>query len=101
MKHPFHGEGINLMTKKELLDSEFKYISTQNNDVKTELWAKFSGWEDAIQYYYYFPEEDKTSPIVMTTSFMQIEMFSQMRDSLRGDFLKQDIKYDSTQIWTK
>lgn len=54
-----------------------------------------------FQYYYYFPEEDKTSPIVMTTSFMQIEMFSQMRDSLRGDFLKQDIKYDSTQIWTK
>ena len=36
------------MTKKELLDSEFKYISTQNNDAKTELWAKFSGWEDAI-----------------------------------------------------
>nr|DAV96829.1 MAG TPA: hypothetical protein [Caudoviricetes sp.] len=94
-------KGLFLMTKGQLLNSGFKHISTQNSDAKTELWEKFTGWEDAIQYYYYFPDEDKTSPIVMTTSFMQIEMFSQMRDSLRGDFLKQDIKYDSTQIWTK
>ncbi len=89
------------MTKGELLDSGFKYISTQNSDTKIELWAKFTGWEDAIQYIYYFPEENKTSPIVMTTSYMQLEMFAQMRDSLRVDFFKQDIKYDSTQIWTK
>lgn len=89
------------MTKKELLDSKFKYISTQNSAAKTELWAKFTGWEDAIQYYYYFPEEDKTSPVAMTISFMQLEMFSQIRDSLRNDFLKQDIQYDFNQIWTK
>lgn len=94
-------KGLFLMTKGQLLNSGFKHISTQNSDAKTELWAKFTGWEDAIQYYYYFPDEDKTSPIIMTISFMQLEMFSQIRDSLRVDFLKQDIQYDFNQIWTK
>lgn len=89
------------MTKTELIKNGFKHVSTQNCEIKTELWARFSGWEDTVQYYYYFPNEDQTSPIIMTTTYMQLEMFAQMRDSLRDNFLKDDIKYNSTQLFVK
>ena len=46
------------MTKQELIEQGFKYIATQNCEQKTEVWARFTGWEDAIQYWYYFPEID-------------------------------------------
>lgn len=49
------------MTKRELIDHGFKYIATQNCEAKTEVWAKFSGWDDVIQYYYYFPNDYMTS----------------------------------------
>lgn len=53
------------MTKKELIEQGFKYIATQNCEKKTEVWARFSGCKDAIQYYYYFPSGDMTSPIIL------------------------------------
>lgn len=89
------------MTKQELIEHGFKYIATQNCEQKTEVWARFTGWEDAIQYWYYFPETDQTNPgSVNVISFVsQLGLFEIMADKMRGDFLKNDIKYDSNCIW--
>lgn len=91
------------MTKKELIEQGFKYIATQNCEEKTEVWARFSGWEDAIQYYYYFPSGDMTSPIIMTIAYVgQLDMFAQMRDKMQMDWLNRvDVNnFDKTQIWS-
>ena len=82
------------MTKQELIEQGFKYIATQNCAQKTEVWARFTGWEDAIQYWYYFPEIDQTNPgSVNVISFVsQLGLFEIMSDKMRGDFLKNDIK---------
>lgn len=89
------------MTKQELIEQGFKYIATQNCEQKTEVWARFTGWEDAIQYWYYFPEIDQTNPgNVNVISFVsQLGLFEIMADKMRGDFLKNDVKYDSNCIW--
>ena len=38
------------MTKQELIEQGFKYIATQNCEQKTEVWARFMGWEYAIDF---------------------------------------------------
>ena len=88
------------MTKQDLIDRKFKYMSTQNCINKTEVWAKFSGYEDVIHYCYYFPKEDTTSPIMITTYVSQLDMLAQMRDKLREDFLSLNIQYDKDCIWS-
>lgn len=91
------------MTKKELIGQGFKYIATQNCEAKTEIWARFSGWDDVIQYYYYFPNDDMTSPTVMTITYVgQLDMFAQMRDKMQMDWLNRvDVNnFDKTQIWS-
>lgn len=89
------------MTKQELIEQGFKYIATQNCEQKTEVWAKFSGWEDMIQYWYYFPETDQTNPgNVNTVSFVgQLGLFSIIQDKMRMDFLNKSVKYDKSCIW--
>ena len=89
------------MTKQELIEQGFKYIATQNCEQKTEVWAKFTGYEDMIQYWYYFPETDQTNPgNVNTVSFVgQLGLFSIMQDKMRMDFLNKSVKYDKSCIW--
>ncbi len=36
------------MTKQEMINHDYKYITTQNNESKMELWAKFNGYMDTI-----------------------------------------------------
>lgn len=88
------------MTKQELIEQGFKYIATQNCEQKTEVWAKFTGYEDMIQYWYYFPETDQTNPgNVNTVSFVgQLGLFSIMQDKMRMDFLNKSVKYDKSCI---
>lgn len=90
------------MTKQELIEQGFKYIATQNCGQKTEVWARFTGWEDAIQYWYYFPEIDQTNPgSVNVISFVsQLGLFEIMADKMREDFIKNDVKYNSNCIWS-
>lgn len=87
------------MNKKELQEQGFKYIVTQNCKSKTEIWARFSGWEDIIQYYYYFPNEDITNPAIMTINYTQLQMFELMNKTMNVDFFNKDIKYDKNNIW--
>ena len=89
------------MTKQELIEQGFKYIATQNCGQKIEVWARFTGYKDAIQYWYYFPEIDQTNPgSVNVISFVsQLGLFEIMAGKMRGDFLKNDVKYDSNCIW--
>lgn len=89
------------MTKQELIEQGFKYIATQNCEQKTEVWAKFTGCEDTIQYWYYFPEIDQTNPgSVNVISFVgQLGLFEIMADKMRGDFLNKRVKYDEGCIW--
>ena len=89
------------MTKQELIEQGFKYIATQNCGQKTEVWARFRGLEDAIQYWYYFPEIDQTNPgSVNVISFVsQLGLFEIMSDKMRGDFINKSVKYDKDCIW--
>ena len=89
------------MTKQELIEQGFKYIATQNCEQKTEVWAKFTGWEDMIQYWYYFPDMDQTNPgNVNTISFVgQLGLFAIMQDKMRMDFLTKSVKYNENCMW--
>lgn len=89
------------MKKQQLIYHGFKYIATQNCGQKTELWARFTGYLDTIEYIYYLPNVDETIPkSANTTSYLQIDMFTQIRDKLRNDFFKEDIQLDKSCIWS-
>jgi len=88
------------MTKQELKSNGYKYISTQNCGQKTELWAKFTGYLDTIQYCYYLPFKDIAIAGIQTTSYLTVDMLAQLRDGMRNEFLKQDIGFDKDVIWS-
>ena len=88
------------MTKQEMINQGYKYVTTQNNESKMELWAKFNGHMDTIVYLYYSPEIDVAlEQTRQTISYLQLDMMTQMRDKMREDFLKLDIEYDKSCIW--
>ena len=89
------------MKKQDLIDNGFIHITTQNCEQKTEVWAKFSGYLDTIQYHFYLPLLDETvSNNVNTSSYLQLDMLAQIRDKMRNDFVKKDIQYDTDGIWS-
>lgn len=90
------------MNKQELIKQGYKYIATQNSDTsKMELWAKFNGYLDTIVYVYYIPENDVALEQTKSTiSYLQLDMMAQMRDKTREDFLKLDVEYDKSCIWS-
>lgn len=66
-----------------------------------ELWAKFNGYLDTIVYVYYIPENDVALEQTKSTiSYLQLDMMAQMRDKTREDFLKLDVEYDKSCIWS-
>ena len=88
------------MTKQEMINQSYKYVTTQNNESKIELWAKFNGSMDTIVYLYYSPEVDVAlEQTRQTISYLQLDMMAQMRDKMREDFLKLDVEYDKSCIW--
>lgn len=89
------------MTKQEMVNQGYKYVATQNDECKMELWAKFNGYMDTIVYLYYSPENDVAlEQTRQTISYLQLDMMAQMRNKMREDFLKLDIEYDKSCIWT-
>lgn len=66
----------------------------------TKLWAKFNGYKDTIVYLYYIPKMDmvleQTRQVI---SYTQLDMMAQMRDKMRADFVKLNVKYDKENIW--
>ena len=69
---------------------------------KTEIWAKFTGHEDTISYVYYNPKNDTVIENTrQTISYTYLDMLAQMRDKMRENFLKEDIKYDNSCIWSE
>ncbi|MEE1255624.1 MAG: hypothetical protein UHN47_03815 [Lachnospiraceae bacterium] len=89
------------MNKQELINQGYKYIASKNCDVKTEIWAKFTGYEDIISYVCYNPQNDTViEKTRQTISYTHLDMMAQMRDKMREDFLKKDTKYDSSCIWS-
>lgn len=88
------------MDKQDLINQGYKYIATQNCDIETEIWAKFTGYEDTISYVYYNPQNDTVIENTrQTISYTYLDMLAQMRDKMRENFLKEDIKYDNSCIW--
>lgn len=88
------------MTKQEMIKQGYKYVATQNNESKIELWAKFNEYMDTVVYLYYNPEIDVTlEQTKQTISYLQLDMMAQMRDKMREDFLKLDVEYDKSCIW--
>ena len=88
------------MSKQEMIEQGYKYIATQNDECKIELWAKFNGYMDTVVYLYYSPENDMSLEQTRhTISYSQLDMMAQMRDKMREDFVKLDIEYDRNNIW--
>lgn len=89
------------MTKQEMINQGYKYVATQNDENKIELWAKFNGYMDTVVYLYYVPETDVAlEQTRKTISYLQLDMMAQMRDKMREDFLKLNVEYDKSCIWT-
>ena len=89
------------MTKQEMIKQGYKYIATQNNENKMELWAKFNGYMYTVVYLYYSPEIDVAlEQTRQTISYLQLDMMAQMRDRMREDFLKLNVEYDKSCIWS-
>ena len=66
-----------------------------------ELWAKFNGYMDTISYLYYIPETDTVlKQTKQTISYLQLDMLAQIRDKMREDFIKLNVKYDKKNIWS-
>lgn len=66
-----------------------------------ELWAKFNGYMDTISYLYYVPETDTVlKQTKQTISYLQLDMLTQIRDKMREDFIKLNVKYDKKNIWS-
>lgn len=86
------------MNKQELIDGGYKYIATQNHESEIEVWAKFTGYLDAIGYVYYCPETDSTLSRDTLSYVGQLDMYAKMIDKLRANFCK-DITYDKESIW--
>ena len=88
------------MNKEELTRRGYKYIATQNSESKLELWAKFTGYDDIVEYLYYNPitgmSIDSTKK---QESYTHIDLMSQLRDRMREDFVKYNIQYDISNRW--
>jgi len=82
-------------TNQELKDSGCVYIAT--NQMGLEVWAKFSGYEDIVQYV--DQKEGFYTSDVQTISFSQLCLFEIMLKTLNfKQFFQQDIKVDN--VWT-
>lgn len=89
------------MNKQDLINNGYKHICTQNSKTQMELWAKFNGYMDTISYLYYIPETDTAlEQTRQTISYSQLDMMAQMRDKMRADFVKLNVKYDKENIWS-
>lgn len=89
------------MNKQNLINNGYKHICTQNSETQMELWAKFNGYMDTISYLYYIPKADITlEQTRQTISYLQLDMMVQMRDKMRADFVKLNVKYDKENIWS-
>ena len=84
-------------------DNEFKYIAT-NLSNGIEVWARFTGYNDCIQYIY--KKDGEQIGDIMTTDFSRLVLEGTMLEKLRDDFIKQEIKmsakwnnYDTHLIW--
>lgn len=88
------------MNKQDLINNGYKHICTQNSETQMELWAKFNGYMDTISYLYYIPETNTSlEQTRQTISYLQLDMMAQMRDKMRADFVKLNVKYDKENIW--
>lgn len=88
------------MTKSQLKEFGFKYICTQTNHSRTQVWAKFTGWKDSIQYYYYFPNIDDSSEL-QVISFQQLKIYEFMQHVLNVDLFNKDIEQDPENFWVQ
>ena len=89
------------MNKQDLINNGYQHICTQNSETQMELWAKFNGYMDTISYLCYIPETDNAlEQTRQTISYLQLDMLAQMRDKMRSDFVKLNVKYDKENIWS-
>ena len=86
---------MKLMTNQELKDSGYVYIAI--NQMGLEVWAKFSGYEDVVQYI--DQKEGEYTSDIQTISFGKLCLFEMMLKTLNfKQFFQQDIKVEN--VWT-
>jgi len=65
---------MKMKTKQELKDEGFIYIATNENGL--ELWARFTGWLDCIQFIDY--KEGVYTGDIQVTTFGRLVLFEEM-----------------------
>jgi hypothetical protein len=75
---------MKLKTRQQLIDEGFKYITSNQNDM--EIWAKFTGSDDCIQYVIF--KEGEYNGDIQTITFGNLVLFEKMYKVMLNDFFK-------------
>ena len=89
------------MNKNDLINNGYRYIAKKNADPHIEVWAKFTGKGDEVEYCYYIPDMDAIDDeTVQAVSFFEdIMMFTFMREKLTSDFARLGIEHRRENVW--
>lgn len=89
------------MTKNEMINQGYKYIATQNCELKLELWAKFTGYEDMIAYIIYDQQEDRAiEQTEKCISYTELDMMAQLKDAMKEDLVRNNIRCNVNCMWS-
>lgn len=72
---------------------EFKHVTTNERN-GIEIFARFTGYHDCIQYK--FVKDGEQIGDIMVTTMSELLMKNEMLDQLRGEFLLMGLKCDET-----
>lgn len=80
---------MNLKTKQQLIDEGFKFIA-KNDKNDMEVWARFTKYQDNIQYLYF--KENVCTTDVMVISYNQLQLMGFMNKIMSHYYLKENIQ---------
>ena len=81
-----------MKTVDKLMNNGFKLIAKENNG--TEIYAKFTGYEDCIQYYY-CKDGILINNIPEIITYSRLLLYKEMTDNLREQCVNMNINIEN------
>ena len=81
-----------MKTVDKLMNNGFKLIAKENNG--TEVYAKFTGYEDCIQYYY-CKDGIVINSIPEIITYSRLLLYKEMADNLREQCVNMNINIEN------
>ena len=81
-----------MKTVDKLMNNGFKLIAKENNG--TEIYAKFTGYEDCIQYYY-CKDGIVINNIPEIITYSRLLLYKEMADNLREQCVSMNINIEN------